>query len=243
MKYLLLISSLCTLLHSCTFAQNADSVSVAKIAALKDTMLPQLDTVFHKYGLVPGDSVLIRVFKQEKELELWVAKGSDLVLLKTFPVCAASGKPGPKRKEGDMQVPEGIYSVQYFNPESNFHLSFLISYPNEADRYFSDKEHPGGQICVHGECASIGCVAIRDEPIEFVFLSALLAEGKGQTAIPVHVFPCRMETENLRLLYIAFPQHQAFWDNLKTIYDRFERKPQFLNIKVDKKGAYVIRKK
>lgn len=214
-----------------------------KTVSLKDTMLSKLTPVFTSKGATPGDSILIRVFKQEKELELWVARDSGLVLLKTFPVCAASGKPGPKRKEGDLQAPEGFYTVDYFNPDSDYHLSFRVNYPNAADRFFSDAEHPGGDIFIHGHCASIGCVAIRDKPIEFVFTAALLAAEKGQRDIPVHIFPCRMENENLRLLYIAFPQHKDFWNNLMAVYDRFEAKPDFFRIGVSpENGRYFIEK-
>lgn len=227
-----------------TGCQSDDRIpSNDKTTILKDSVLQQLMPVFAQKGVIPGDSVLIRVFKQEKELELWVAKDSGLVLLKTFPVCAASGKPGPKRKEGDLQVPEGFYTVDYFNPDSDYHLSFRVNYPNEADRFFADAEHPGGDIFIHGHCASIGCVAIRDKPIEFVFTAALLAAEKGQHDIPVHIFPCRMEKENLRLLNIAFPQHNEFWNNLQQIYDRFETKPEFFPIGVrSENGRYFIEK-
>ena len=214
-----------------------------KTTVLKDSVLQQLNLAYYPKGVTPGDSLLIRVFKQEKELELWVDKDSGLVLLKTFPVCAASGKPGPKRKEGDLQVPEGFYTVDYFNPDSDYHLSFRINYPNKADRFFADAEHPGGDIFIHGHCASIGCVAIRDKPIEFVFTAALLAAEKGQQDIPVHIFPCRMEKENMGLLYVAFPQHKDFWMNLKQIYDCFETKPDFFRIGVrPENGSYFIEK-
>lgn len=221
---------------SCVYTQ--DSTHVDRITALKDTILPTLSLELARKGLNPSLPVLLRVFKEEKELEWWVQKDSVLVLFRTIPICAASGKPGPKRKQGDLQVPEGIYYINEFNPESDFHLSFRINYPNEADRYFSDRTHPGGDIYIHGHCASVGCVAIRDKPIELLFLATFLAEKCGQTDIPVLIFPCRMESENLRILYAAYPEHRSFWNNLRTIYDRFEQKPQFIEAVVDSRGYY-----
>lgn len=220
--------------------QNSDPAAI-KIAALKDTLLPKLAVMFRAKNTTPGDSVLIRVFKQEKQLELWVARAGNLVLLKTYSVCAASGGPGPKRKQGDMQVPEGIYAVDHFNPDSDFHLSFRVNYPNEADRYFADLQHPGGDIYVHGNCASIGCIAIRDAPIEEVFLSAWLAKEKGQVSTPIHIFPCRMTDENLRILYVTYPQHRQLWAELRKINDRFEAKPKFIQVGVDDAGRYFLR--
>lgn len=222
------------------YGQNSDTAAI-KIAALQDTVLPKLMVLFQAKNTTPGDSVLIRVFKQEKQLELWVARAGDLVLLKTYVVCAASGRPGPKRKQGDMQVPEGFYAVDHFNPESDYHLSFRVNYPNEADRYFADPQRPGGDIYVHGDCASIGCIAIRDAPIEEVFLSAWLAKEKGQVTIPIHIFPCRMTDENLRILYVTYPQHRQRWAELRKVYDRFEIKPQFIQVGVDDTGRYFLR--
>jgi murein L,D-transpeptidase YafK len=113
----------------------------------------------------PVDSVYLRSFKEEKVVELWAGKkGAALVLVKTYPVCAASGALGPKRTEGDLQVPEGLYEISEFNPGSNFHLSMKVSYPNASDRQRSDARRPGGLIYMHGNCASIGCppaVSIR----------------------------------------------------------------------------------
>jgi murein L,D-transpeptidase YafK len=184
---------------------------------------------FQAQHAVPGDSILIRVFKQEKELEVWVARNGQLVLLKEIPVCAMSGKPGPKRKQGDLQVPEGFYYIDLFNPDSDFYLSFRINYPNKTDLLYADKQNPGGDIYVHGQCASIGCVAIRNPPITWLYMSAWLAHKNGQAEIPVHIFPCRMEQENLRLLYVAFPQNVPFWKSLKAVYDRFEQQPRFIS--------------
>lgn len=221
---------------SCVYTQATTPVD--PIAALKDTLLPTLTLEMSRKGLKPTSPVLLRIFKEEKELEWWVQKDSQLVLFRTIPICAASGKTGPKRKQGDLQVPEGIYYINEFNPESDFHLSFRINYPNEADRHFSDRTHPGGDIYIHGHCASIGCVAIRDKPIELLFLATFLAKEHGQAKVPVFIFPCRMESENLRILYAAYPEHRSFWNNLRTIYDRFERKPELIEAVVDSRGYY-----
>jgi murein L,D-transpeptidase YafK len=137
----------------------------------------------------PPAEIYLRAFKKERQLELWgSAPGQPMKLLKTYPFCAASGELGPKRREGDLQVPEGFYEVSSFNPWSDWHLSMKVSYPNASDRVLSDKQRPGGLIYLHGGCASIGCIAITDSAIEEVYL--LAADAKVR---PIHfdIFPSR----------------------------------------------------
>src|SRR5687767_4805391 len=109
---------------------------------------------FTKEGLAfPPREIFLRVFKKEKELELWTkdpAKGWTRA--KSYPFCYASGNLGPKRKQGDLQVPEGFYHVDRFNPSSNFHLSLGVSYPNQSDRILGRKGELGGDIFIHGDC-------------------------------------------------------------------------------------------
>jgi len=186
----------------------------------------------------PVDEVYLRAFKAERELELWAgAKGKPLTLVKRYPFCAASGELGPKRKEGDLQVPEGLYEVPEFNPTSNFHLSMKVSYPNASDKVRSDQAHPGGLIYLHGNCASIGCIAIEDGPIEEVYLFSLDARVRP---IRFDIFPRRLTDEALKDL--ADSPHADFWRELKPAFDAFEtsrRPPRFT---VDAKtGAYRVR--
>jgi murein L,D-transpeptidase YafK len=107
-------------------------------------------------------NLYIRVFKAEKELEMWVFNKDSFQLFKTYAICNMSGTLGRKYKQGDKQVPEGFYCIERFNPKSNFHLSLGLNYPNQADAFFSDKSNPGGDIFIHGDCVSVGCMAGYD---------------------------------------------------------------------------------
>ena len=149
----------------------------------------------------PAPRLFLRAHKRERELELWAgaAQGS-LTLVHTFPVCAASGEEGPKRKRGDRQVPEGVYRINHLNPASSFHLSLGIDYPNAVDRRRSGSDDPGGSIYIHGACVSVGCLAIEDLPMELLFLAVLDTQQKHGTEVQVLMLPRRMEVEAVRSL-------------------------------------------
>ena len=171
--------------------------------------------------------IYLRAFKKEKVLELWGGpRGRPLKLIKSYPFCAASGELGPKRKEGDLQVPEGFYEVSQFNPWSDFHLSLKVSYPNASDKVLSDAERPGGLIYLHGGCASIGCIAITDPAIEEVYLLAVDAKVRP---IRFDIFPSRAcdESEFSRML-----------SPCNAVFERSGRPPK---VKIDgKTGAYQV---
>ncbi|HYO64762.1 MAG TPA: L,D-transpeptidase family protein, partial [Archangium sp.] len=145
-----------------------------KVEAVRRAREPEVAKLFTRAGVSwPPEELYVRAFKQERELEVWAgAKGERLRKVKTFPFCAASGDVGPKRREGDEQVPEGFYTLDQFNPRSQFHLSMRVSYPNEADRRLGGRPL-GGAIYVHGNCMSIGCIALQDGPIEELYLMVL----------------------------------------------------------------------
>lgn len=196
---------------------------------------------FTKQGLeFPPREIFLRAFKTEAQLELW-AKGADRRwrLAKTYPFCMASGGPGPKRRRGDLQVPEGFYHIDRFNPWSDFHLSLGINYPNEADRRLGQKADLGGDIFIHGSCVSIGCIAITDPLIEEVYTLAWLARGRGQNRIPVHIFPARMDETSLAPLRAeAAPELLRFWDNLAEGYRWFQEKETLPRVRVNPQGMY-----
>jgi murein L,D-transpeptidase YafK len=154
----------------------------------------------------PPREIFIRIFKHERVLELWVrsARENRLERLKEYPICAVSGQLGPKRQQGDGQIPEGFYFINGFNPVSNFHLSLRINYPNESDRILGVRGHLGGDIFIHGDCVTIGCVPITDDGIKEVYLMAFEARSAGQTRIPVHIFPTRLDERGLRQLQKDF---------------------------------------
>jgi murein L,D-transpeptidase YafK len=188
--------------------------------------------------------IFIRAFKQEQELEVWARSSSaqKYVLYDKFKICASSGTPGPKRCQGDGQVPEGFYHINVFNPASAYHLSLGVSYPNASDKAFACKPDPGGAIMIHGNCVTIGCIPLTDEVIREVYVMAVEAKDGGQQKIPVHIFPARMSTTNLAALkrtYTDAAVHK-FWDNLLPGYQAFESKRIVPSVSVNAKGLYVL---
>lgn len=181
-----------------------------------------------------------RAFKKEKELELWIKNKTTekYILLKKYPVCAASGTLGPKRKEGDRQVPEGFYHINRFNPKSIFHLSLGLDYPNASDLILADIEQPGSDIFIHGGCISIGCLAMQDDAIKEIYLIALQVKNEK---IPVHIFPMKMRGEKWIEVKKSRPELFAFWDNIEEGFWYFETDKLLPDISVDEGGKYVYK--
>jgi murein L,D-transpeptidase YafK len=192
----------------------------------------------------PGE-VFLRWFKREATLELWARNPNRRFrLISTYPILASSGEPGPKRREGDKQVPEGFYEIDRFNPKSNFHLSLGLNYPNASDRVLSDKDQPGSDIFIHGSNVSIGCAPIGDDAIEEVYLAALDARTKGQARIEVHIFPARMlgpDWEQFAASETArHPELTPFWAQLQPIFTAFEKHRAIPSITVTEDGRYEM---
>ena len=187
-------------------------------------------------------NIFIRSFKNEDKLEVWGKNKSDdkFVLLKTYEVCAKSGLLGPKMKQGDGQVPEGVYNINRFNPTSTYYLSLGLNYPNAADKKRSKAKDLGGDIFIHGKCVTIGCLPLTDEWIEEVYLFAVCAKSAGQKEIAVHIFPFHMTEKNLRMAIHTNlgKSQQFFWENLKTVYSYFEENQKVGVWKVDILGKY-----
>ena len=204
----------------------------------------RLAATFERAGVPYPTDVLFRVFKSERVFEVW---GFDpvaerYVLVRDYPVCAVSGHLGPKTRRGDLQVPEGFYSIDLFNPWSRFHLSMRVSYPNQADLArgrFDDRM--GGDIYVHGGCATVGCVPVTDSVIEELYVLAVDARGNGQATIPIHIFPARMEGDAMRVLFDESGGDWSlwrFWLDLKAGYDHFETHRTEPDITIDPDGFY-----
>ena len=149
---------------------------------------------------------------------------------------------GPKRQQGDGQVPEGFYNVAVFNPYSSYHLSLGINYPNASDRIVG-KGNLGGDIMIHGSCVTIGCMPLTDTYIKEVYILAVEARTNGQQTIPVHIFPTKMDEKGMNLLADTNSKQLDFWKNIKTGYDYFEQKKQLPKFSVDKAGKYVFPEK
>ena len=191
----------------------------------------------------PPRAILLRAFKKEGALELWARDDGHeaFTLVWTYKICATSGVLGPKRRFGDEQVPEGFYLLDWFNPQSNFFLSLHVSYPNGADRILGSHENPGGDIFLHGNCVTIGCLPISDDGLKEVYRAAMLARTAGQRNIPIHIFPARLTDEGRRALAASYrgqPGLIAFWDNLKEGFDYFEKKRMQPKITVSLAGVY-----
>ena len=211
----------------------------------------ELKKLFRERGLAyPAAEIFLRVFKRERQLELWVRPEAqnDFVLLKSYEICALGDKPGPKRVQGDRQTPEGFYYIDDFNPRSGYHLSLHVNYPNASDRILGGmdkiKGNLGGDIFVHGDCKTAGCVAVTDENIKEIYTLAIEARDNGQTRIPVHIFPARLTDDAFAQYARVFKDQQSlvdFWSNLKTGYDYFETKRKLPEIDVNKRGRYVFK--
>jgi len=202
---------------------------------------------FHEKKLsYAGFQLFIMGFKREQKLEVWInEKGKDTYsLLHVYDFCSSSGTLGPKRKEGDLQIPEGIYEINHFNPESNFYLSLGINYPNKADKILGDPNHPGSSIYIHGNCVTIGCIPITDEKIKELYVLAVEARNNGQKKIPVYIFPDRLDAgviEKLSLPYLADQALIQFWKSLQPVYADFKSTKKVKDIVVNDQGVYSLR--
>ena len=145
---------------------------------------------FRKAGVAyPPKEIAILGFKEEKRVALWARGGGEWRFIREYPVLAASGHAGPKLREGDRQVPEGVYRIEHLNPNSSYHLSMKVSYPNAFDRRMAQRDgrtRLGGDIFIHGKAASIGCLAMGDPAIEELFT---LVADTGHSRVQVIIAP------------------------------------------------------
>ena len=219
------------------WACGAGEAETQRVSDVRSRVEPKLRAVLAAQDIAWGAPIFVRIFKQENELELWL-QGDDgaFDLFKTYNICAWSGALGPKLQQGDGQSPEGFYFVtpQAMNPQSQFHLSFNLGFPNAYDRKHG---RTGSFLMVHGDCVSIGCYAMTDAAIEEIYLLADAAFSHGQPFFRVHAFPFRMSEE-------AMAAHTNsewidFWRNLKAGYDWFESHGKPPNVGVSH-GQYVF---
>ena len=181
--------------------------------------------------------MLLRIFKQTHELELWRQdRSGTYVLINTFEICHFSGALGPKKRTGDMQAPEGFYTVTpaQMNYASREFLSFNTGFPNQFDRAHG---RTGSALMVHGGCRSAGCYAIKDAPMQDLFAAMRDAFAGGQREIQLHIFPFRMDVMNTAIN--TGTANQAFWDQLRPGYVQFERTHRELRVSVVN-GRYLV---
>jgi len=189
-------------------------------------------------------NLIIMVHKDEGELII-LAKNqinSTYQIISSYKICSSSGTLGPKREKGDLQVPEGFYFIDRFNPSSRFYLSLGINYPNQADKQKSKAKNLGGDIFIHGS-VTIGCIPMTDEKIKEIYLYALYAKNNGQLKIPVYIFPFKMTQKNMTKFSPYFRNNnnlRDFWNNLKDGYDKFENLHKELKISITNEGDYIF---
>lgn len=225
------------------FAQTGFKAAQMKYARVKDAYDDKwkaLQSDLKAAGFDPQDfDLYIRVFKNEKELQIWAKKKSETTykLFRNYDVCASSGTLGPKRKEGDGQVPEGFYTLDLFNPTSNYYLSLRVSYPNASDVILKDGRSAGGAIMVHGNCVTIGCLPMTDDKIKEIYVLCVEAQNR-QRPLNIDIFPAKLSDANLKTLSASYPQHKTFWSSLKPRYTWFEQHKSLADFTIDKKGIY-----
>jgi murein L,D-transpeptidase YafK len=215
------------LLASALFATGAllagcdtDDVSLAANAKANQPVPPKLLAAMTEKDMDLQSPILVRLFKQEAELEVWKQdRSGKFALLKTYPICRWSGDLGPKVREGDRQAPEGFYTITpgQMNPQSAYYLSFNTGYPNAYDRALG---HTGSELMVHGDCSSRGCYAMTDEQIAEIYALGRESFFGGQKQFQFGAFPFHMTPVNMAK-HRNNP-NMAFWKMIKEGYDHFE---------------------
>jgi murein L,D-transpeptidase YafK len=199
---------------------NSDEISLANNAKANQPVPAKLVADMVAKDMDLNSPILVRLFKQEAELEVWKqARSGQFALLKTYPICRWSGDLGPKVREGDRQAPEGFYSITpgQMNPQSAYYLSFNTGYPNAFDKALG---RSGSQLMVHGDCSSRGCYAMTDEQIAEIYSLGRESFFGGQRAFQFQAYPFKMTPVNMAR-HRNNP-NMPFWKMIKEGNDHFE---------------------
>src|SRR4051812_6679571 len=199
---------------------DTDQISLATNAKANQPVPPKLLAAMVEKDMDLQSPILVRLFKQEAELEVWKqARNGQFALLKTYPICRWSGDLGPKTREGDRQAPEGFYSISpaQMNPQSAYYLSFNTGYPNAFDKALG---RTGSQLMVHGDCSSRGCYAMTDEQIAEIYSLGRESFFGGQKSFQLQAYPFKMTPINMAK-HRNNP-NMPFWKMIKEGYDHFE---------------------
>jgi murein L,D-transpeptidase YafK len=197
---------------------------------------PELLALLRQKQMPVQSPILVRVFKEEAELEVWKQDTTGrFQILKTYPICRWSGDLGPKLREGDRQAPEGFYRItpEQMNPHSNYYLAINTGFPNSFDKANS---RDGSLLMIHGDCWSVGCFAMTDEQISEIYALARETFVGGRPSFQVQAYPFRMTPANL-VRHRNNP-NLAFWNMLKIGNDHFEA--THLEPKVDVCGRLYV---
>lgn len=224
-----------------TLAFKAGQIKNPRVKEAYDTKWPHLQEDL-KALKVNSDAydIYLRAFKLEKVVEVWLKNPGETKykLFKTYDICASSGDLGPKRAEGDGQVPEGFYRIDLFNPKSEYYLSMRISYPNSSDVTLKEGKSAGGSIMIHGNCVTICCLPMTDDKIKELYVLCLEARNRNNP-IYFDIFPVKFTLGNVKLLEANYPKSKlTFWKSLKPAYDYFEEHHWLHKVNIDGKGHY-----
>ena len=195
---------------------NAPGVNGRHMQPLSDRLIADLDNK----NMAKESPILVRIFKEESELEVWKEdRTGRFALLRTYPICRWSGELGPKIKLGDRQAPEGFYTITpgLMNPNSNYYLAINTGFPNAYDRA---NDRTGQFLMIHGDCSSAGCYAMTDEQIAEIYSLARESFFGGQKSFQIQAFPFHMTALNMARHRNSL--HMAFWKMIKEGYDHFE---------------------
>jgi murein L,D-transpeptidase YafK len=241
---------ICSLYSCASFAQNDDpnfknfQFSFSRVTDAWKKYEDTLSREFRKKNIAwPTKDIYLRAFKSQNEMELWARSNdnSEYRLIKTYRICAISGALGPKRSQGDRQVPEGFYFIEDFNPKSDYYLSLLLNYPNFSDQALG-KDKLGGDIYIHGGCVTIGCIPMTNEGIQEIYTVCLHAKLNGQDYIPVHIYPTRLNNKGIAYLareYANDVPKMQFWAEMRPEYEYFEKNHKLLPVMYTPDGRYI----
>jgi murein L,D-transpeptidase YafK len=203
-------------LASCDTDSSTPAVGGRHLQPLSDRMLIEIESK----NMAKESPILVRVFKEESELEIWKEdKTGRFALLHTYPICRWSGELGPKIKQGDRQAPEGFYTITpgLMNPNSNYYLAINIGFPNAYDRA---NGRTGAFVMIHGDCSSAGCYAMTDEQVGEIYALARESFFGGQKTFQIQAYPFKMTPLNMARHRNS--SNMAFWKMIKEGYDHFE---------------------
>jgi len=226
-------------------AAAAPQAEFPRVAAARRRQALELSQLFRAARVAYPAPLFVMAFKRERTLELWgfSASRGRYVRVAAYPVLAASGDLGPKRRAWDHQVPEGFYHLVHLNPESLYHLSLQLDYPNRSDRLLGDQADAGSDIFIHGDRVSDGCLPIGDRAVEQLYLAVLDSRAAGHP-VPMAIFPCRFSDGGcaslLRQREAGRRDLAALWDRLAAGFELFERTGRPPRVTVDGAGRYVL---
>jgi murein L,D-transpeptidase YafK len=221
LKHIALALLVASALSGCNDTLDSASIDLSTVKNKVEQPLPAKIVADMQAKNMPRNSpIMIRIYKEEGKLEIWKAKADNRFdVIKSYDICAWSGKLGPKVKEGDRQAPEGFYSLTpaHLNPNSKYYLAINTGYPN---RYDAANGRNGTNLMIHGACSSSGCYSMTDEQILEIYAFARDAFKGGQTAVQLQALPFRMTAENMARHRES--EHYDFWKMIKVGYDNFE---------------------